>query len=53
MRLFAPHITADQLEQTRYARSQADIDKLYGDSVLPVMNGNAEARARTRLQSIA
>ncbi|MDH4127063.1 MAG: HTH-type transcriptional regulator CysB [Gammaproteobacteria bacterium] len=53
IRLFAPHITADQIEQTRNARSQADIDKLYAGSVLPVLTGNTEAVAATLLQSIA
>ncbi|MDA1063930.1 MAG: LysR substrate-binding domain-containing protein [Proteobacteria bacterium] len=53
MRLFAPHITADQLELTRYARSQAEIDKLYAGSALPVLNGNASAHATTQLQSSA
>jgi LysR family transcriptional regulator, cys regulon transcriptional activator len=39
IRLFAPHITEEQLEQTRHARSQADIDKLYRDARLPVRGG--------------
>lgn len=53
MRLFAPHITPDQLEQTRYARTQADIDKLYNHSNLPVLNGASAAQTAARLQSIA
>jgi LysR family cys regulon transcriptional activator len=39
IRLFAPHITEEQLEQTRHAHSQADIDKLYRDARLPVRGG--------------
>ena len=39
IRLFAPHITEEQLEQTRHAHSQADIDKLYRDAHLPVRGG--------------
>ena len=36
MQLFAPHISADQLENTRHARSQRDIDELYDAASLPV-----------------
>jgi LysR family cys regulon transcriptional activator len=39
VRLFAPHITSDQLEQTRHVRSQADIDELFKDANLPVRGG--------------
>jgi LysR family cys regulon transcriptional activator len=39
IQLFAPHITADQLEKTRHVRSQADIDKLYADAKLPLRGG--------------
>lgn len=39
VQLFAPHISTDQLEQTRHVRSQADIDKLFQDSELPVRGG--------------
>lgn len=39
IRLFAPHITEEQLEQTRGARSQADIDRLYRDAQLPIRGG--------------
>ena len=39
IRLFAPHITAEQLEQTRHARSQSDIDRLYRDANLPIRGG--------------
>jgi len=53
MRLFAPHISANQLEQTRHARSQADIDKLYSTADLPVLNGDSATGATTRLRSIA
>jgi len=39
IQLFAPHITADQLEQTRHVRSQTDIDKLFSGATLPVRGG--------------
>ena len=39
IRLFAPHITEEQLEHTRHARSQADIDKLFRDARLPIRGG--------------
>jgi len=39
VQLFAPHISADQLEQTRHVRSQADIDKLFKGARLPVRGG--------------
>ncbi len=39
MQLFAPHITAEQLEHTRHARSQKDIDDLFDTSSLPVRGG--------------
>lgn len=53
LQLFAPHISSNQLEQTRSARSQSDIDKLYDLADLPVLSGNRAARLSTRLQSIA
>lgn len=37
--LFAPHITAEQLEQVRHARSQEDIDILFAEAQLPVRGG--------------
>ena len=37
--LFAPHITPDQLEQTRHARTQEDIDSLFNNAQLPVRGG--------------
>ena len=37
--LFAPHITPDQLEQTRHARTQEDIDSLFDNAQLPVRGG--------------
>lgn len=43
-RLFAPHITANQLEEMRHARSQADINRLYGDAYLPVRGGCSDGR---------
>jgi len=39
VQLFAPHITSDQLEQTRHVRSQSEIDELFKNSKLPVRNG--------------
>ena len=39
VQLFAPHISADQLEKTRHVRSQADIDKLFEGARLPVRGG--------------
>ena len=36
MQLFAPHISTDQLENTRHARSQRDIDGLFDTASLPV-----------------
>ena len=39
VQLFAPHITTDQLEKTRHARSQADIDRLFLEAELPVRGG--------------
>ena len=39
VQLFAPHITADQLEKTRHARTQDDIDKLFSGAKLPVRDG--------------
>ncbi len=37
--LFAPHITAEQLEQACHARSQEDIDKLFMGAQLPIRGG--------------
>jgi len=39
VKLFAPHITTDQLEQTRHAHSQGDIDKLFESAELPMRGG--------------
>jgi len=39
VQLFAPHITSDQLEQTRHVRSQDDIDKLFESAELPIRGG--------------
>ncbi len=41
VKLFAPHITADQLERTRHARSQSEIDSIFDDAELPVRAGQA------------
>jgi LysR family cys regulon transcriptional activator len=39
VQLFAPHITDHQVEQTRLARTQDDIDALFDDAQLPVRGG--------------
>jgi len=39
VQLFAPHITADQLEKTRHVRTQSEVDKLFRDANLPVRSG--------------
>lgn len=39
VRLFAPHISTDQLEKTRHLRTQAEIDKLFKGARLPVRGG--------------
>jgi LysR family cys regulon transcriptional activator len=41
VQLFAPHITTDQLEQTRHVRTQADVDRLFNDVNLPVRDGGS------------
>ncbi len=54
VRLFAPHITADQLEKTRHVRSQLEIDKLFTDAHIPTRNSEMISKTSgTRLQSIA
>ena len=58
VRLFAPHITADQLEKTRHIRSQIEIDKLFGDSHLPTIGERSSGEpdgnsGTTKLQSFA
>ena len=39
VQLFAPHITDSQIEQTRNARSQDEIDGLFDDAQLPIRVG--------------
>ena len=39
VQLFAPHITPEQLEQTRHVRSQSELDNLFKDARLPVRGG--------------
>ena len=39
VQLFAPHITTDQLEQTRHVRTQSDIDEMFRGAKLPVRGG--------------
>jgi len=40
--LFAPHISADQLEKTRHLRSQAEIDRLFAGADIPTRGGCAD-----------
>ncbi|MGI9200713.1 MAG: HTH-type transcriptional regulator CysB [Woeseiaceae bacterium] len=54
VRLFAPHITADQLEKTRHIRSQVEIDKLFDDSKLPTIGDQNKSQTDSeRLRSVA
>ena len=39
VQLFAPHITDSQIEQTRHARTQEEIDSLFDDAQLPIRVG--------------
>lgn len=39
VQLFAPHISDEQIEKTRHARTQAEIDDLFEGSELPVRGG--------------
>lgn len=39
VKLFAPHISAEQLEKTRHARTQEEIDRLFDSSKLPLRGG--------------
>jgi LysR family cys regulon transcriptional activator len=39
VKLFAPHITAEQLEKTRHLRSQTEIDRLFEGSEIPIRGG--------------
>ena len=43
VQLFAPHITDSQIEQTRNARTQDDIDVLFDDAQLPIRAGCSNA----------
>jgi len=45
--LFAPHITATQLEEMRHARTQDDIDKLYAEAELPIRGGCSDNSSLT------
>ena len=54
VRLFAPHITSDQLEKTRHIRTQAEMDKLFGSADLPTLsNLPAGEKQNVALHSIA
>jgi LysR family cys regulon transcriptional activator len=39
IRLFAPHVSADQIDKAARAASQAELDRLFRDTPLPVRNG--------------
>ena len=39
VQLFAPHISNRQIEQTRHARTQEDIDALFDGAELPIRGG--------------
>ncbi|MFQ5610193.1 MAG: LysR substrate-binding domain-containing protein, partial [Woeseiaceae bacterium] len=45
VQLFAPHITSEQLEKTRRARTQDDIDELYMEANLPIRRGCSDDEA--------
>ena len=40
IRLFAPHISAEQIESLAISKNQQDIDHLFRDTKLPVRNGS-------------
>jgi LysR family cys regulon transcriptional activator len=42
IRLFAPHIGAEQIEKAARAASQDELDQLFENTVLPVRNGNCD-----------
>ncbi len=42
VQLFAPHISTEQLESTRHARTQKDIDELFDPESLPVRGASGE-----------
>ena len=42
IKLFAPHISPEQLEKVRHSRTQQDIDALFGESDLPLRGGCAD-----------
>jgi len=39
MQLFAPHVSTEQLEQIRHARTQEEIDSLFANAALPLRGG--------------
>jgi len=39
VKLFAPHITSEQLEMTRHLRSQTEIDRLFEGAEIPIRGG--------------
>jgi LysR family cys regulon transcriptional activator len=45
VQLFAPHISPDQLERTRHARTQEDIDSLFSGAHLPIRGGCSDETA--------
>jgi len=40
IRLFAPHISAEQIETLSVSKDQKDIDLLFRDTKLPIRNGS-------------
>jgi LysR family cys regulon transcriptional activator len=40
IRLFAPHVTAEQMDKAARAVSQEELDQLFKNTTLPVRNGN-------------
>ncbi len=42
IRLFAPHIDAEQIEKAAHAISQDELDQLFKNTVLPLRNGNCD-----------
>jgi hypothetical protein len=40
IRLFAPHIDAEQMDKATRAVSQLDVDQLFKDTTLPLRNGS-------------
>ena len=43
IRLFAPHISAEQIENLSISKNQQDIDHLFRDTKLPIRNGSCRS----------